>query len=54
MSRLSYGFTATALVIALAFASIQLQLNQVGWLPPDPLESFSNSNPTNAGLHLDH
>ena len=54
MSRLSYGFTATALVIALAFASIQLQLNKVGWVRPDPSDSFSNSKPTNVGVHLGH
>ena len=36
MSRLSFGFLATALVIALALASIQAQLVQAGSVPSGP------------------
>lgn len=39
MSRLSFGFLATAVVIALALASVQVQLVQAGSVPSAPTET---------------
>lgn len=39
MSRLSFGFLATALVIALGLASIQIQLAKAGLVPAEDTHS---------------
>ncbi|KAF0116121.1 MAG: hypothetical protein FD150_606 [Rhodobacteraceae bacterium] len=54
MSRLSLGFLAGAAVLALALASIQVQLVRAGSLPSDPSESTSAPVAADGDAHSGH
>jgi hypothetical protein len=54
MSRLSFGFLATALVIALALASIQVQLVQAGSVPSEPAGTTPGAVAEMGDTHAGH
>jgi hypothetical protein len=54
MSRLSFGFLVGAAVLALALASIQVQLAKAGSVPPEQAESRSASVASGDDAHPGH
>jgi hypothetical protein len=54
MSRLSFGFLSAAAVVALALASIQVQLAKAGSGPSEPVESKSALVLSGGDAHSGH